>query len=278
MRGAYAAGALVGLHSTQPPFDATYASSSGACSAAYLAAEQPDGVSIWRDHLHGQRLLRLANLARGRPYLDLDYLIDEVFGRRVPLDLVRLRAARAPLWVTLTRASDGGVDYRDLRYERDPLQVLRATAALPIAYPKPVMVDGKPYVDGGMGDPIPVARALADGADDVTVVLTKPFGYKRAPAKPAFTWLASLPYPGTARSFATLHERYNAALSLIHAPPEGVTMRIVAPSPDLHLTRLMTAGRHLRRALAHGLTDGSSPRHFSTESGSRRHPLAASHP
>lgn len=259
MRGAYAAGALLGIYSTQPAFDAVYASSSGACSAAYMVAEQPTSVSIWRDHLHGQRLLRVRNVARGRPYLDLDYLIDEVFGRRIPLDLAKLRAAPTPLWVTLTRASDGGVEYRDLRHERDPLQVLRATAALPIAYPKPVLVDGRPYVDGGMGDPIPVVRALDDGADDITVVLTKPLGYRRAPAKRALTWFASRPYPGAARSFATLHERYNAALALIQDPPAGVTMRVVAPSADLHLTRLMTAGRHLRRAVARGLTDGSSP-------------------
>jgi predicted patatin/cPLA2 family phospholipase len=255
MRGAYAAGALAGLHATQPWFDATYASSSGACSAAYLTAEQPAGVEIWARHLHGQRLLRLANLARGRPLLDLDYLVDEVFARRVPLDLAALRRARAPLWVTLTRARDGGVEYRDLRRVDDPLLHLRATAALPIAHPRPVAIEGEEFVDGGLGDPIPIARAIAEGADDVTVVLTKPLGYERRPAPEWVAWWGTRPYPGAREAFRSMHERYNAALRLAASPPAGVRVRVVAPSPELHLRRLMTGARHLRAALAAGWGD-----------------------
>src|SRR5581483_1480122 len=140
MRGAYAAGALVGLDAAGERFDAVYASSSGACSAAYLHARQPEGLRIWQEHLDGAKLLRARNLLVGRPYLDLEYLVDEVFARRVPLDLARLRAAEAPLWITLTDARTGRAEYRDLRREADPLRVLKATAALPIAYARPVRV------------------------------------------------------------------------------------------------------------------------------------------
>jgi predicted patatin/cPLA2 family phospholipase len=259
MRGAYAAGALVGLLQSSPEPDAMYASSSGACSAAYLAAHQPEGVTIWKDHLHGSRLLRASNVLRGRPYLDLDYLVDEVFARRVPLDVPKLRAAKHPLFVTMTRARDGAVEYHDLRAATDPLAVLRATAALPIAYPRAVRVDGEDYVDGGLGDPIPVQRALDDGADDVTVVLTKPLGYRRKPADRFSTWLAARSTPGIRRAFETLHERYNAALSLLESPPRGVTMRVVAPSPELRLSRLMHSATKLRAAVGAGFRDGQRP-------------------
>lgn len=256
MRGAYAAGAVSGLYDAGLRYDAVYASSSGACTSAYLHAEQREGLAIWERHLSGGRLLRPINLARGRPYLDLDYLIDEVFARRVPLDLARLRAAPAPLWVTVTRARDGAVEYRDLRRAADPLRVLRASAALPIAYPTPVLLEDEAYIDGGIGDPIPVLRAIADGATDITVVLTKPLGYRREPAGAFLTWWGTRPYPTAARAFATVHERYNAALDAIARPPRGVTVRAIAPPADLHLKRLSSRAKVLRAAVARGMADG----------------------
>src|SRR5581483_7506668 len=231
------------------------ASSSGACSAAYLHARQPEGLRIWQEHLDGAKLLRARNLLVGRPYLDLEYLVDEVFARRVPLDLARLRAAEAPLWITLTDARTGRAEYRDLRREADPLRVLKATAALPIAYARPVRVEGRPYLDGGMADPIPVRRAVLEGADDVTVVLTKPLGYRRPPASRGTVLVGSLPYPGAAGAFASLHERYNAALDFVAKPPEGVRVRVVAPPPELRLSRLMRRAEDLRRAVAQGVDD-----------------------
>lgn len=257
MRGAYAAGVLMGLKKAGREYDAIYASSSGACSAAYLAAGQEEGLSIWEKHLHGNRLLSATNFARGKPYLDLDYLIDEVFAKRVPLDIDALRASAAPVWITVTRARDGVVEYRDLRQESDPLHVLRATAALPIAYGKAVKLGGESYLDGGMGDPIPVVRALSEGATHITAVLTKPLGYRR-PASPAWlTWFGSLPYPGASPAFATLHERYNEALANLERPPPFVQVKIITPPPKLALGRLTRNKRDLRRAVKQGLADAT---------------------
>lgn len=255
MRGAYAAGVLSGLLRAGEEFDAFYASSSGACSSAYMAAGQVDAVRVWEELLHGQQLIRWTNPLRGRPCLDLDYLIDDVFGRQVPLDVEALRRSRAGVWVTLTNATTGDVEYRDLRRERNPLDALRGSAALPLAYGRPVVLDGQAYLDGGMADPIPVKRALDDGATDITVVLTRPMGYRRTPSARWVTWLASRPYPTARCAIDRMHERYNAALDAIGAPPEGVTVRAIAPPTHLRLTRMMRGMDDLRRAVAQGAQD-----------------------
>jgi predicted patatin/cPLA2 family phospholipase len=254
MRGAYAGGVLVGLTNAGERFDAVYASSSGACSAAYLAAQQPEGIRIWEDYLHGNRLLSVANVLRGRPYLDLDYLVDDVFGHHLPLDLARLRASTSPLWVTLTDAETGLVEYRDLRREAEPLRAIRATAALPIAYPRPVEIEGRCFFDGGIGDPIPLRRAIEEGAQDITVVLTNALGYRHRPMASWAARLGSRPYPGAIDAFRTRHERYNDALDLVAHPPSGVTIRAIAPPPALHLSR---SARRLRAAVAQGLADAA---------------------
>jgi len=257
MRGAYAAGAMMGLQAAGARFDAVYGSSSGACSAAYYAAGQPEGLRIWQEHLDGSKLLRARNLLRGRPYLDLDYLIDDVFARRVPLDVARLRASPAPVWVTMTEARSGRATYWDLRRVRSPLRVLKGSAALPIAYGRPVGFEGESYLDGGLADPIPLRRALADGATRVTVVLTKPLGHRRRPAGRALALVGSLPYPGARRALATMHERYNDALDLIAEAPPGVTIRAIAPPEGLPLSRLMRRADQLRAAVEQGMRDAA---------------------
>jgi predicted patatin/cPLA2 family phospholipase len=254
MRGAYAAGAIIGLQQAGERFDAVYASSSGACSAAYFAAGQPEGLSIWREHLDGPKLIRASNLLRGRPLLDLGYLVDEVFARRVPLDVAALRRAPHPTWVTVTHAGTGEAEHRDLRREKAPLETLRASAALPFAYGRTVKLDGARYVDGGLADPIPLRRALEDGADEVTVVLTRPRGYRRPPARRALVALSS-PHRGARRAMATMHERYNQALDLAEATP-GV--RVIAPPPTLRLSRLMRGADELRAAVAQGMSDAAA--------------------
>ncbi|MEA3201837.1 MAG: hypothetical protein QOE90_3265 [Thermoplasmata archaeon] len=252
MRGAYAAGAIMGLQQAGERFDAVYASSSGACSAAYFAAQQAEGLRIWQEHLDGTKLIALRNLARGRPLLDLGYLVDEVFGRRVPLDLDAMRRAPHPTWVTVTHARTGEAEHRDLRREKAPLETLRASAALPLAYGRSVRLGRERYVDGGLADPIPLRRALADGADEATVVLTRPRGYRRTPAGRALVALSS-PHRGARLAMARMHERYNDALDLLDRP--GV--RVIAPPPTLRLSRLMRGAEDLRRAVAQGMADAA---------------------
>lgn len=258
MRGAYATGAVAGLLQAGERFDAMYAASSGACATAYLAAGQLEAVRVWREVPEG--LVRPANLLRGGPLLDLDFLFTDVCGSRLPLDVDALRAAPAPLYVPLVDADTCRVDYRDLRREMDPLATLRAAAALPLAYGRAEELDGRRFFDGGMADPIPVERALQDGADDVTVVLTRPRGYRRR-ANPA--WLnrvAARPYPAACEVFARFHERYNAALDLVHRPPPGVRIRAIAPPRRLKLRQIMTRVRDVERAVQQGLRDGARSR------------------
>ncbi|MHB8585667.1 MAG: patatin-like phospholipase family protein [Thermoplasmatota archaeon] len=255
MRGAYAAGAVAGLFEAGERFEAVYAASSGACSAAYLAAGQTDGMEIWRRHLTGAQLIGPLKVMVGRPYLDLDYLIDGVFRNKFPLNVAALRAAAAPLWVPLTRASDGTAVYHDLRVVEDPLEYLRAAAALPLAYGKPVRLGGEDFLDGGVADPVPLLRAIEDGATDITVILTNPPGFRRRAMPPWLVRWAATPYPGAEDAIATMHHRQNQVLDTIQDPPAGIQIRPIAPPQGMAINRFTSRAKALRAATAQGFTD-----------------------
>jgi predicted acylesterase/phospholipase RssA len=54
--------------------------------------------------------------------------------------------------------------------------------ALPVVYGRVVRVQGVPYIDGGVTDAIPLAPALGLAPARLSVVATRPLGYRKQPA------------------------------------------------------------------------------------------------
>ena len=194
LRGAFGAGVLAELsRHGAARFDDVVAVSSGAPTAAYLAAGQiGDALRIWEDHTHGRQLISPLNLLRGVPLLDVDGLV-RVFDRRVPLDRARLHASATRCWVLVTHCRTGRAELVRAT-DRNALELLRATMALPVAYGKVVDVEGVPYVDGGVAEAVPIERALAFRRARTVVVLTQPRGYRRK-RRPALFYLMGKTYP-----------------------------------------------------------------------------------
>ena len=95
----------------------------------------------------------------------MDYVIKE----HVPLSVEALRNVPTRFFIVLTDCHSGQPVYFHAHDER-VFAALRATASMPLATRGFDYVDGHPYADGGVADPIPISRAIRDGATDLTVV------------------------------------------------------------------------------------------------------------
>jgi predicted patatin/cPLA2 family phospholipase len=252
MRGAWAAGVLALLHERgQHQYDLVYAASSGALSAVYFVTGlwQP-GLAIW--HQQASKAVRKINFLRRKPIIDLAYLVDNVFRRHFPLSIEALQKAPTHLAIVLTDCSNGEPVYFHAR-DQHVFDALRATSSLPLVTRGFDYVDGHPFADGGLSDPIPIQRALQDGATDITVVLTHQRGFR---LKPAPRWLGRLAFPDfpqLARAWTGgQHLIYNASLDLMNQPPAGVRMRIFRPVRPLPVGHFTTAQKRIDAALAAG--------------------------
>lgn len=252
MRGAWAAGVLALLHEKgRRQYDLVYAASSGACSAAYFVAGMWEpGLTIWRKL--ASKAVRKTNFLRRKPIIDLAYLVDHVFKQHVPLSVEALQKAPTRFFIVLTDCHTGEAVYFLARDER-VFAALRATASMPLATRGFDFVDGHPYADGGLSDPIPIERALADGATDITVVLTHKLDFR---LKPRSRWLGRLAYPEfpeVARAWITRQgPRYNAALDLIKQPPAGVNILVFCPLRPLTVGAFTIEQKRIDAALASG--------------------------
>jgi len=259
MRGAWAAGALAALRELQhDPFDLVVAVSSGACSAAYFVADVFErGLSIWTKWVCGGRVLHVSNWLRFRPLVDLGYLVDYCFRKFVPLPVEVFDHTPTRFEIVLTDCRTG----RPVYFQPDSgsvLPALKATASLPFATRGYSLVNGVPYADGGLADPIPIRRAIELGATDITVVLTHDATYRTSPMPRWICRLAYPSYPETAATWQASHLAMNRALDLIAGPPVGVRLQVVRPQRPLAVRMFSAATTVIRAAVGLGYEDAMS--------------------
>lgn len=252
MRGAWAAGVLAYLQERgRRQYDFVYAASSGACSAAYFVADMWEpGLAIWREL--ACNVVRKSNFLRRKPIIDLAYLVDHVIRQRIPLSVAALQQAPAQFFIVLTDCHTGEPVYFHACDDR-VFAALRATSSMPLATRGFDFVDGHPYADGGVADPIPIRRAIQDGATDITVVLTHNPAFR---LKPMPRWLGKLAYPEfplVARAWtARQNLNYNAALDLMHQPPAGIRLQVFRPLRPLPVGSFTVEQKQITAALVLG--------------------------
>jgi predicted patatin/cPLA2 family phospholipase len=252
MRGAWAAGVLAYLQECgRRQYDLVYAASSGACSAAYFVADMWEpGLAIWREL--ACNVVRKSNFLRRKPIIDLAYLVDYVMRQRVPLSVEVLQKMPTRFSIVLTDCYTGEPVYFHACDDR-VFAALRATSSMPFATRGFDYVDGQPFADGGVADPIPLQRAIQDGATDITVVLTHNPAFR---LKPIPRWMGRLAYPEFPRVAQVWTARqnlnYNAALDLMKQPPAGVRIQVFRPLRALPVGSFTVEPKQIAAALILG--------------------------
>lgn len=241
MRGIFAAGVLDAfLAQGRTAFDHCIGVSAGAVNlAAFLAGQRGRNHSVITDYSCRPEFISLARFVRGGHWLDLDWLW-AITIRECRLDLARFAANPVPLTVVATRVSDGQAAY--LKGNAAELeQQIKASCSVPLVYRDFVRIGGEAMTDGGVADSIPVRHAYEQGARDITVVLSRPLGYrKRAPRLPALHRYLLRETPALARASLSRHQSYNDAIDFIRQPPADCRIRLIHPPAGFRVGRMTT--------------------------------------
>src|ERR1700675_4917890 len=260
MRGVISGGALIALErlGLTSVFDEVYGESAGAINACYfLAGEAAFGGPIYVEDLTS---LRFINPLRRGKILDMDFLVDEVMTRIKPLPVERVLHSRSRLFVSVTNARDGTGRVVDVTKETPPLlTLLKAPAAIIPLYNHRVLLEGVPYVDGGITDPIPVTHAISSGCTHILVVLTRPEDFLAQPRRGIERlilerWLRRWDPRVVHAFFNVRYRRYNEARALAFghvALPPGVEIMVIGPSGAVPpVTRITIRRRRLQEAMS----------------------------
>lgn len=177
MRGSVSAGMALAIHELGllDAFDAVYGASAGALTAAWLLSSKPQGILSCIDPRWTRACIRATNLLRGRPMVDVERLVEDIYIREYPLDYASVLDTPIELHLLATDISTG--EPRDLFSEMTDGKALRlalrASTALPVLAGRPVALGGRRYFDAGLAESIPYRQALRDGATHVLVLRSK---------------------------------------------------------------------------------------------------------
>jgi len=262
MRGVVSAGMVSALEhlGLTGAFDAVFGSSAGAINGAYfLAGQAALGTGIYSEDINNRHFIDLARPLRGKPIVDLGFLLHDVARGRKPLPVERVLASPAPLIVMATDvATASRAALRQFADADALLLALRAGATMPIVAGPPVSYGGRTYLDASLTEPIPVPVAESEGFTHVLALLTRP-----AAAAPSGGGALDRYYviprlrrlsPALATLYAGRSGPYGALLDQIgHGRGPGGRAVVLGLRPTLpEVSKLEKDADRLRQAARHG--------------------------
>ncbi len=257
MRSAYAAGALVALQELgHTRFDVVVGTSAGACCAVNFVGGQPrSNFKILHDYLCNSRFIRFRKVFTRENIVDIDFLLDEVIARHVPLPLKEVKASATEIYVTATDCHTGEVAYFDFS-ESHNVEMLRASCAMPYLYRRKILFHGKRYVDGGVAASIPVQKVIEEACDEIVVICTRPWGYRKK--RNPLAWLNYLFFPRYPKMVKALNQRwleYNQTLDWLENPPSSKRVIAIRPKGKLPVTRTTRDPKKIKQGFEMGYQD-----------------------
>lgn len=143
MRCTWTGGLLYGLHEQGIMPKNIVASSGSSGSAVYFALGQIESIRrIFTEHLPGNRFISLKRISR---IIDIDFLIDDVFKLREPINWNAVK--ESPIQIICPIREAGGRRIRIVTNKDMDYEVLRASKALPVLYGKDIQIGDLFYRD-----------------------------------------------------------------------------------------------------------------------------------
>ena len=100
-------------------------------------------------------------------------------------------------------------------------------------------INGQYYADGGLSEPIPINKSIADGNDKHIIVLTRNEGYRKKQSKAnEITYrIYKNKYPKLANVLRERHNKYNEQLDYCKQLEDRGKALIIRPSISMDISR-----------------------------------------
>ena len=257
MRGAYTAGVIDALIENDMEFTSCYGVSSGACHATtYLSKQFGRARRIIVDYAKDKRYFSFNSLLKTGNMFGIEFIFKTLTHE---LDLYDFETAKnnpAKFYVGVINIKTAESEYLQIKDVDAEYKKLAATMALPIIS-RPVKIDGKKYLDGGIVDSLPLERSIYDGNKKTVMVLTQDVTYlKKFNFLTPFFFIWYLFHPKLVMRIGTRHIRYNKALEIIAEHEKTGDVFVIRPKKPVNIKRLEVNKEKIEALYQDGYRDG----------------------
>lgn len=151
-------------------------------------------------------------------------------------------------YIVATDVRTGKAVYHNMNdYADDNIEWLRASASLP-ALSKPVKIGDALYLDGGMGDSIPLEYMQKNGYEKNIVILTQPEGFVKEQLKVLpLIKLFTHKHPAVAQALMNRPDMYNAQTAYVKECEDKGNTLVIRPEEALNIGSRVSDPEELQR-------------------------------
>ena len=240
MRGLFTAGVMDVLMEYGAEFDAIVGVSAGAAFGVNYKSKQIGRVIRYNKRFaNDKRYCSVQSLLNTGNLFNAMFCYHTVPNELDKFDRERYNADKTPFYVVCTDAETGEPVYHLLDRANDwGFEWIRASASMPLVS-KPVKIDGKYYLDGGMSDSIPIEFMIVGGCEKNVVVLTQPRDYVKEKASMLPLMKLSLrKYPYTYDAILHRHIIYNDSRARVFQEEKLGNAVVICPKEKLPIDRV----------------------------------------
>ena len=145
---------------------------------SYISKQKERNLLVLEKYRNDKRYIGINNFKTDKSLFGLEFAYGTVPNELMPFDMETYKKYTGKVRVGVTNCITGKAEYMDGMEMDDKYTMLRATCAIPGFFPT-ININGTPYYDGGIADPIPIRKSMADGNEKNLIILTQPLEYRK---------------------------------------------------------------------------------------------------
>lgn len=261
LRGIYGAGVFDRCLDDNVHFSLGIGVSAGSANIiSYIAGQKGRNYHFYIDYSFRKEYMSLHNFLSKKSYIDMNYLYGTLSNSNGgnPLDYDAITANPIDFYMVATDAETGEAKYFDKNdLKRDNYDILKASCSIPFVC-RPYYINGVPFYDGALSDPVPVEKAFLMGCDKVVLILTKLRDLRREPkTDKILAKRIRKRFPLAAAELEKRADKYNAGLERAEYHEKQGKLLIVAPDDTCGIDTLTRDKEAMKRFYEKGYQDGS---------------------
>lgn len=240
MRGLYTAGILDVFMENNIKIDGIIGVSAGALFGMNYKSKQKGRVLRYnkkyaknRDYMGFYSLLTTGNI------MNEDFCFNRIVNELDPVDFETYRNSPIEFYAVVTNVETGKPEYIKLDdlENKESLEYLRASGSMPFVS-KPVIINNKKYLDGGISDSIPIEKIMSMGYDKIIVVLTRPAGYQKKKSNSMLPKIYYKQYPKFVETIENRYKKYNEEVEKVEELEKQGKVFLIRPSKLIKIKRV----------------------------------------
>ena len=238
MRGIYTAGVLDALLETKIKIDAIIGVSAGALFGInYVSKQKGRALRYNLNYCDNKDYMGIHSLIKTGNVMNKEFCFDKLIYELDPFDFDTYNKSKTKFYATVTNLKNGKPEYKEIKKFPEDLEYLRASGSMPL-FSKIVEIDNNKYLDGAIGDSIPVKQAKKMGYDRIIVVTTQPLDFKKKPYNMLFFYLVYKKYPIFLEGIKNRYKLYNDTLDYIKKEEKKKNIFVIRPSRKIKISKL----------------------------------------